>query len=265
MENRDFRLLQIANVAAVVLAIAWNALVNILPLNGVNTAVVSDSYPNLFTPPGYVFAIWGVIYVLAAVFAAYQLRPSQRSADYLGKIGWLYLAGAVINVIWLVFFHYSYGAPTLYLVSTVLLLLLLVDLLFIYRRLDVGGAVVPRGVKLCVHVPMSIYLGWISVASIAGLASAINVVSPELSVGTQAAATAAMLVVALALAGVMLWLRRDIVFALVVLWAVSGISVKQADIPLIYLTTLAVMGLAFAALLLTPVIRKMNWVKYYLS
>jgi hypothetical protein len=99
MENRDFRLLQIANVAAVVLAVAWNALVNILPLNGVNTAVVSDSYPNLFTPPGYVFAIWGVIYVLAAVFAAYQLRPSQRSADYLGKIGWLYLAGAVINVI----------------------------------------------------------------------------------------------------------------------------------------------------------------------
>ena len=71
-------LLQLGNVAAVALTLVGNILVNTLPLNGVTTAQVSDSYPNLFTPPGYVFAIWGVIYALAIIFALYQLRPSQR-------------------------------------------------------------------------------------------------------------------------------------------------------------------------------------------
>jgi benzodiazapine receptor len=65
---------QLMNVIAVVAALIMNALVNILPLNGVTTAQVSDSYPNLFTPPGYVFSIWGVIYALAVVFMFYQAR-----------------------------------------------------------------------------------------------------------------------------------------------------------------------------------------------
>lgn len=265
MDTIDFRSLQYANVAAVVLAIAWNSLVNILPLNNVNTGVVSDSYPNLFTPPGYVFAIWGVIYILAIIFMVYQVRSSQRSADYLWKMGRLYLVSSLINVVWLVFFHYSYGVSLLYLVSTGILVLLLGDLLLIYVRLGVGGEAVPLGIKLAVHVPISIYLGWISVASIAALASAINVAVPGIPLETQALATAAMLVVALALTELMLWMKRDIVFALVVIWAVMGISTKQAGIPIIYITALAISALTVASILLTPVIKKMNWIKYYIS
>ncbi len=265
MDDRDLGLLQVGNVAAVVLVVAWSALVNLLPLNGVNTAVVSDSYPNLFTPPGYVFSIWGVIYTLAIVFAVYQLRPSQREAGYLGRIGWLYLASAAINVVWLVLFHYSYGFTPLYLASTAILLLLLVDLSVIYARLGVGVGETPRGVKLAVHVPMSIYLGWVSVASMAAVASAVNAAVPGIPMETQAAATAAMLVVALALTWVMLWARRDIVFALVVIWAATGISAKQAGIPIINTTALAVVALAVAAVLLIPSLRRMNRVSYYLS
>ncbi|MCX6649653.1 MAG: hypothetical protein NTV61_09765 [Candidatus Bathyarchaeota archaeon] len=265
MENRDIRLFQIANVAAVGLALVMNFLIDWVPVNGVNTAQVSDSYPNLFTPPGYIFAIWVVIYTLAIVFAAYQARPSQRSEHYIASIGWLYLVSALINIIWLIVFHYSYGAPALYLVSTLLLLLLLGDLLLIYRRLDVGGVDVSHGVKLCVHIPISIYVGWISVASIAGIASAINAVAPGIPVETQAAATAAMLVVVLGLTSYMLWFRRDMVFALVIVWAAYGISTKQAGTPIIYLTALAVAALTVAAILLTPFIRKVNWIKYYFS
>jgi hypothetical protein len=265
MDKSKYTKFQLVNVAAVILALVMNFLVNWLPLNGINTGQVADSYPNLFTPPGYIFVIWGLIYTLAMIFATYQARPSQRSEPYLGSISWLYLVSALINGSWLVVFHYSYKVPTLYLVSTLLLLLLLVDLLLIYRRLDVGGSEVPRGMKLCVHVPMSIYVGWISVASIAGLASAINTVSPGIPVGTQTIATAVMLVVALMLTSVMLWVKRDLTFALVVLWAVSGISSKHVGIPIIYLTALAVMGLAVAALLFIPIIRKLSWVNYYLS
>jgi hypothetical protein len=50
---------QTVNVVSVVAVLIMNTLVNVLPLNGVTTAQVSDSYPNLFTPPGYVFSIWG--------------------------------------------------------------------------------------------------------------------------------------------------------------------------------------------------------------
>lgn len=265
MNKTGYATFQIANVAAIVLALAINFLANWLPLNGVNTGQVADSYPNLFTPPGYVFAIWGIIYTLAMVFAAYQVRTSQRSEGYLASIGWLYLISGVINVAWIFVFHYSYGAPILYLVSTVLLLLLLVDLLLIYRKLDIGGVGVSRGVKFAVHAPMSIYVGWISVASIAGLASALNVAFPGIPDATQATVTAAMLVVAFALASIMLWLRRDAIFALVVIWAVYGIAVKQVATPIINLTALAVVGLVILGILAIPIIKKQNWINYYLS
>jgi hypothetical protein len=111
---------------------------------------------------------------------------------------------------------------------------------------------------------MSIYIGWISVASIAGVASAINVIIPGIPQGIQAVGTSLMLLVVLGLTLYMLWDKRDIVFALVVVWAVSGIAGKQTD-PLIHYTALAVLGVAFTAAILIPTLRRMGWVGYYLS
>lgn len=265
MEGLNNIKFQAANVVAVILVLVMNFVVDFIPLNGVNTAQVSDSYPNLFTPPGYVFAIWGVIYALAIVFAAYQVRPSQRQASYLGKIGYLYLLSSVINVSWLAIFHYSYGVTSLYLVSTVVLLLLLAVLLTIYIKLGIGKAEVPRREKLAVHLPFSIYLGWISVASIAGIASALNALLPGIPMDTQAMATAMMMVVALMLTLLMLLRSGDMVFALIVVWAVTGIATKQSSNQLIYMTALAFVVCAAAAILLTPIIKKKKWVPYYLS
>lgn len=93
---------------------------------------MSDSYPNLFTPPGYVFVIWGVIYTLALLFMVYQARANQREEVYLREISFLYFIGALINISWLFLFHYSYGVPALFGVSVIDLVLLLVILLVIY-------------------------------------------------------------------------------------------------------------------------------------
>jgi hypothetical protein len=265
MSKPGYAKFQVANVAAVLLALAMNFLIDGLPVNGVNTAQVSDSYPNMFTPPGFVFIIWAAIYMLAMFFAIYQVRGNQRSEPYIASIGWLYLISALINVVWLIVFHYSYGAPILYLVSTVLLLLLLGDLLLIYRRLDIGGDDASRGVKCWVHAPISIYLGWISVASIAGVASAINVIAPGIPLAMQAIATAVMMVVALGLASIMLWARRDAIFAIVIVWSVYGISTKQAGTPVIYYTALVVMALGIVVFILIPVARKLNWITYYMT
>ena len=166
---------------------------------------------------------------------------------------------------WLAIFHYSYGATTLYLVSTFVLLLLLAVLLAIYVRLGIGKAEVSRREKLAVHFPFSIYLGWISVASIAEIASALNALFHGIPMDAQATATAAMIVVALVLTLLMLLKSRDMVFALVVIWATMGIATKQSSIRLIYVTALAAAVCATVAILLAPLIRKKKWVPYYFT
>lgn len=265
MVNESFFKYQVANLIAIILTIFMNALVNILPLNGVTTGVVSDSYPNLFTPPGYVFAIWAIIYSLAIVFAIYQIRRSEKNSQYLPKIGYLYLLSSIINVTWLAFFHYSYSASSLYLASTLILLLLLSALILIYVRLGIGKEEVSLREKIAVHFPFSIYLGWISVASIAGIASAFNVIFPNLSYGTQALGTTIMLVVVLALASLVLLKRRDLIFALVVVWATSGIAVKQSSNQMIYLTALTVASAILLEIFIIPMTQRKSWSKYYLT
>ena len=93
------KVLQIINVIAVIGAVIFNALVNIIPVNNITTGEVSDAFPSLFTPPGYVFSIWAVIYTLASVFMAYQVRTNQREEPYLQQIGILYFVGSMINVL----------------------------------------------------------------------------------------------------------------------------------------------------------------------
>jgi len=234
--------LQMVNAAAIVVTILSNSLVNILPLNGVTTAMVSDSYPNLFTPPGYVFAIWGVIYVLLALFMVYQSRASQRKEEYLGEIGFLYLLGAAANILWLIAFHYSYGNPSLFIFTPFPITALLVILLLTYVRLGVGVKKVPAGQKLAVHTPVSVYLGWVSLATIANIASVINVLSPSIPPDTQALGTAAVILIALAITLLMLVKRRDFAYSLVVVWASIGIALKQASIPIVYWTALLAAG-----------------------
>ena len=247
---------QIANVVAVIATIVMNMLANVLPLNGVTTGQVSDSYPNLFTPPGYVFIIWGVIYVLAVVFMLYQARPSQRKEAYLGEIGFLYLGSAIINIVWLFLFHYSYGVPSLFIFSVADIVLLLIVLILIYMRIGIGKKEVSRNQKIAVHLPISVYLGWISLATIAAIASALNVLISGIPMAAQELWTAAMITVALVLSLLMLRRKRDFAFGIVVVWASVGIAIKQSAIPIIFYTALATAILIVLTLIIMPFLKK---------
>jgi benzodiazapine receptor len=255
---------QTANVVAVVAALIMNTLVNILPLNGVTTGQVSDSYPNLFTPPGYVFSIWGVIYVLAIVFMIYQARPSQRSEPYLAQTGFLYLIGAGANVSWLFIFHYSYGVPQLFIVTLVPMTVLLICLLAIYRRLGIGKREAAWSQKLAVHLSISVYLGWISLAIIANVASILNVLIPGIPTPTQALWTALVIVVALSITVLMVWTRGDFAFGLVVIWASIGIALNRIAIPLVFTTSVATAVIIAILILLAPLLRKRGIINFYM-
>lgn len=222
------RLLPLVNIFATIIALTVNVLASALPLNGKNTGAISDQFKVLFVPAGYVFAIWGVIYIGWIAFAIYQALPSQRDNARLQRIGWLYALSGVLNAGWLFTWHYE-----LFPLSVVVMLALLVTLIAIYLRLDNGRVQVSTAEKWCVNIPFSVYLGWISVATIANITDLLYYwhwdgfgIAPELW-------AVIMLVVATALALAMTLKRSDIAYLLVFVWSFIGIAVKQAATPLV--------------------------------
>jgi hypothetical protein len=92
---------QLANALSVVLALTVNVLASALPLNGQNTGEISDRFQVYFVPAGYVFAIWGVIYIGWIAFVIYQFIPSQKESPRLRNLGYLFALSSVFNAAWL--------------------------------------------------------------------------------------------------------------------------------------------------------------------
>ena len=166
MEERQKTLLIYGNILTTIMTIVVNMLAVLLPLNGKTTQELSDSYPNLFVPAGYVFSIWSVIYLLMIIFVVYQALPSQKGKDYHKRIGWLFVLSNIVNIVWLFLWQYEY-----LIFSVVLMFILLATLVAIYLRLDIGKSKVELGEKLATNLPFSTYFGWITIASIANVAT----------------------------------------------------------------------------------------------
>jgi hypothetical protein len=90
------------------------------------TSEISDANPALITPAGFVFGIWGIIYLLLGVFVIYQGLPRDRTAKIHKQIGWQFATSSVVNALWLFAWQYEY-----LLVSVILMFLLLGTLSFI--------------------------------------------------------------------------------------------------------------------------------------
>ncbi len=231
------------NLLAFLITFIVNGLANALPINGVTTGEVSDTFPVYFVPAGYVFAIWGLIYLGLLAFVVYHLLPSQRESRNLERIGAWFAVGCLANAAWIFFWHYGIFPVTL-----ILMLVLLVSLLVIYLRLNIGREQVSRAEKLLVHVPFSIYLGWITVATVA------NVTDVLYDLGWNGAPLSPqiwaviMLAIATVLAVAMSFTRRDIAYVLVIVWAFVGIAVKQAATPLVAWPAWVLAGVVLVAL-----------------
>jgi hypothetical protein len=214
---------QWVNVLAVVATIVINGLANALPLNGLTTGEISDRFQVYFVPAGYVFSIWGVIYLALIGFAVYQLLPAQRENPRLARVGYLFAASCVANIAWLFLWHYEQFELTL--VAMVALLILLIA---IYLHLGIGRTA-PAAERWLVHVPFSIYLGWITVATVANVTSLLDYLNwGGWGISPQVWAVI-MLVVAGAIAAGVSFTRGDVAYMLVILWAFAGIGVKQGD------------------------------------
>jgi hypothetical protein len=226
--NKDV-LRQILVVVSVIAVIVINALANILPLNGLNTGEISDRFQVFFVPAGYVFSIWGLIYIGLVAYAIYQALPAQRTNPRLRAIGWLFVASSVANIAWLFGWHYEQFPLTL-----PVMLALLGLLIAIYLRLGNGREDNrPVGERLAVQLPFSIYLGWITVATIANATSLLNYLGWNGGPIAPEVWTVIMLAAAVIIAALMAFTRRDVAYLLVLVWAFAGIGIKHAGVSLV--------------------------------
>ncbi|MCX8188659.1 MAG: tryptophan-rich sensory protein [Nitrososphaeria archaeon] len=249
-----FSIIRWANVLLFIFTLLVNGLAGGTTfIGGKNTAQVSDSYPTLITPAGYVFSIWGVIYILLGVYVVYQFFAFSLVEKFQRRIGWLFVLSCIFNVIWLFLWQFEYLT-----LSVILMFLLLATLISIYLRLDIGKSKVSITERLVFHLPFSVYLGWISIASIANVAVTLvslkwNGFSIDFTVWVTLIIIAVLLITL-----IMLVTRKDLAYALVVVWALLGISVKQSGnqtvVLLIEICTLIIV-LALIAIVLLAFIR----------
>jgi hypothetical protein len=220
--SSEFKTLRIVNIIGFFITIIVNSVANILPLNGVTTGELSDKYGNLFTPAGYVFAIWGVIYLLLAAYTYYQYTVDDEELQM--SIGWLFAASNLFNSIWIFLWHYEYIS-----LSIVAMTGLLACLIMIYTRLEIGLVNVNQKKLYMVHTAFSVYLGWITVAPIANVAALLVALGWDGYNATAVYITVAMILIALALTLVNTYKRGDVAYAAVLVWALGGIVQKQID------------------------------------
>lgn len=225
--NKD-TLRQVIVILAVVAVIAVNILAVALPLNGLNTGEISDRFDIYFVPAGYVFSIWSLIYLGLIVYAIFQVLPAQKENSRLRSIGYIFVFSCLANITWLFLWHYE-----VFLFTLVAMLALLLSLIAIYLRLDVGHVKVSAGEKWSVHIPFSIYLGWITVATIANATQLLYYlgwngwgISPEIW-------AVIMLAAGVIISAAMSLTRADIAYSLVLVWAYVGIAVEHASTPIV--------------------------------
>lgn len=236
--NKDV-LRQLLTVLAVLATTAINILSNALPINGLNTGQISDQFQVYFTPAGYVFSIWSLIYLGLIAFAVFQALPSQRDDASLRAIAPLFWLSSAANIAWIFLWHYQVFGLTLVAMFT-----LLISLILIYLRLGITRGSARGTRKWLVNVPFSLYLGWITVATIANVTLVLWWAGWNgFGIGSEVW-LAIVLAAAVIIAALVAVTRADVTYQLVLVWAFAGIAVKHSAVPNVAISAMVAAALA---------------------
>lgn len=239
---------QLVNILSVALALTVNILASALPLNGQNTGEISDRFQVYFVPAGYVFAIWGIIYIGWIAFTIYQARAAQKESPRLRELGYLFALSGVFNAAWLFCWHYNQFG-----LSVLVMLALLGLLLASYLKLNVGHTTVSNAEKWSVDIPFSVYLGWITVATVANVTDYLYLINWT-GFGLAPQAWAVIMIGIASLLGLLMTLiRRDSGYVFVLVWSFAGIALKQAAVPSVantaWVAVVVALGLALYSII----------------
>ncbi|QRN85887.1 tryptophan-rich sensory protein [Clostridia bacterium] len=204
-----------------------NVLANLLPINGVNTGQVSAELPNLFVPDPVTFSIWGLIYLLLFGYVVYNFvihEDDRRSKlKELNQLARYFCISSFLNACWILSWHYG-----LFILSTIVMLFLLLSL--ILARLSIEKMTLRGREKLFIRLPFSIYLAWISIATIASITTALVYLAWDGFGISPIVWTIAVLLVGLLISGATMLRFQDGVYGLVIMWAYAGIVRKHLSV-----------------------------------
>ena len=233
--------------------IAVNALANILPINGYNTGQISAFYPNAFVPAGFTFSIWGIIYLLLLSytigFTFYSIKSQQHPKAFIliERINIYFLWTCVFNMSWIVAWHYLQIE-----LSVLIMLLFLSTLIQLFLKSKIMAHDLNRTQRIILQTPFIVYLGWISVATIANITALLVAYKWTALNIAPAYWSATMILIAIVLAVLMLRKFKVVEFALVVAWALWGIYNAQGPAaPILAKLTAVGIGILITAALFT--------------
>lgn len=214
------------SIAAFLAVILVNYLSNAIPIGGVTQKDISDKYSSLFTPDAFTFAIWGVIYAFLAAFVIYQALPAQRNNALVARVSKLFIISCVANIAWIFSWHYE-----LLPLSLLVMIGILLSLIAIYRTLGAAEPPATPGQRIFLYLPFSLYVAWISVATVANI-SILQSAYDWNAVGLDAVNwTLLKLAFVAAISVLVVLMRSDMAYGLVIAWAAFGIMSKQAGTP----------------------------------
>lgn len=205
-----------------------NFLANALPINNRSTGVISDAYPNLFAPAGLTFSIWGLIYLLLAGYVLYQFglfgnTSEKEKKGLLEKINFYFILSSLANVAWIFAWHYDFIG-----LSVLIMVILLISLIKIADIINREKFNLKE--NIFVHLPFSIYFGWITVATIANITVFLVSINWNGFGMSDQVWTIFALLAGLLIGSLRMWKDRNIFYGLVLVWAYGGILLKHTSI-----------------------------------
>lgn len=243
MNNPQLR--QFTVLGTIVATIIFTVLANTGLFNGQTTSEVTSKYPTFFTPADYAFSIWSIIYLGLLAFGIYQVLPSQQQHPRWRRLDYWVVLNCAATCAWLLL--WSYDLITL---SVAAMLLMLLSLIAIHNVLEIGKTQVSSAETWLARVPFSIYLGWITVTTIANVAVAFSKlkwsgwgISPE--VWAVLLTLASLGIVAMICLGF-----ADTAYTLGIVWAYVGIAVKYVNVPTVFRSSMLAALLAISLLLM---------------
>jgi len=239
-------ILGVTNFIFLLATLTVNYLANALPINNKTTGEISDKFEVLFKPAGYAFSIWGLIYLGLLLFGIYQLLPQGKKSGVVGKIGLFFILSCLANIGWLLDWHYE-----LYTLSVIVMLILLFSLIKIYLNLEIGIAEVSLKEKWLVHQPFSLYLGWISVATIANITVYLQWQNWNGFGLSPVFWFILVSIVGLTLSFYISLTRMDYIFNLVILWAYIAVAVHNSNVDTVSIISKIISGLAFLPVIIS--------------
>ncbi len=224
---------QVTILVAIIGSIVVNTISNIFPPQGLNVGTLSNTLfaPVQITPANYAFAIWGLIYIGLLGFGIYQLQPSQRQNPRLRAGGYLLAIACVAQCAWIYLF-----LARLFILSIVAMLGILMSLIWLYQRLEIGRERVSQSERWFIQIPIGIYLSWISVATIVNVASTLYIRDWNGWGIAPIGWTVIMMVISAGIATVVMVQRHDLAYLLVAVWTLLAIAIRQIQMPLIAVT-----------------------------